>query len=319
MLWKEGLLIKLKSLGIGGRVYNWVLNFLCERKIQVRVGAEYSSVYEVENGTPQGSVCSPLLFNIMINDVFCHVDQGVGRSLYADDGALWIRGRNVAFVNKKVQDAVAQVEGWTNRWGFRLSVAKTQVICFSRRRKMAPMTVKLYGQTLEQELKNKSELLPVWRIVQNYVKKNLSDSVFIFTDGSKDPEKGCVGAAVYIPVNDTSIKKRLSDHLSVYTTELMAVLLALQWIEEKGLPKTVIASDSFSALSSIRTGRSSSRTDIINEIFIVLYRMKIKGLFTTFIWVPAHAGVEGNEKVDILAKQPISCEDRGGKEMSYRK
>jgi len=28
MLWKEGLLIKLKSLGIGGRIYNWVMIFL---------------------------------------------------------------------------------------------------------------------------------------------------------------------------------------------------------------------------------------------------------------------------------------------------
>ena len=70
MLWKEGLLIKLKSLGIGGRAYNGVYNFLLDRKIQVRVGTEFSNVHGVENGTSQGSVCSPLLFNIMINDIF---------------------------------------------------------------------------------------------------------------------------------------------------------------------------------------------------------------------------------------------------------
>ncbi len=27
MLWKEGLLIKLQRLGIGGKVYNWILDF----------------------------------------------------------------------------------------------------------------------------------------------------------------------------------------------------------------------------------------------------------------------------------------------------
>ena len=37
--------------------------------------------------------------------------------------------------------------------------------------------------------------------------------------------------------------------------------------------------------------------------------MQVKGLFTTFIWVPAHAGVEGNEKVDILAKQALKITD----------
>uniref|UniRef100_A0A671QSF3 Reverse transcriptase domain-containing protein n=1 Tax=Sinocyclocheilus anshuiensis TaxID=1608454 RepID=A0A671QSF3_9TELE len=150
MLWKEGLLIKLKSLGIGGRIYNWVQDFLFDRKIQVKVGEEYSRVYTVENGTPQGSVCSPLLFNIMINDIFSQVEHNIGKSLYADDGALWIRGRNISYINKKMQDAIVDVEKWANKWGFKLSVSKTQVICFSRRHKITPLSLKLYGNPLEQ-------------------------------------------------------------------------------------------------------------------------------------------------------------------------
>ncbi len=70
MLWKEGLLIKLNKLGIGGRMYNWVLDFLFDRTIEVRVGKDFSGMHPVENGTPQGSICSPLLFNIMINYIF---------------------------------------------------------------------------------------------------------------------------------------------------------------------------------------------------------------------------------------------------------
>lgn len=27
MLWKEGLLIKLETMGIGGRMFNWIKNF----------------------------------------------------------------------------------------------------------------------------------------------------------------------------------------------------------------------------------------------------------------------------------------------------
>lgn len=68
-------------------MYHWVKNFLFGRKIEVRVGTALSSSHPVENGTPQGSVCSPVLFDIMINDIFENVEGSIGRSLYADDGA----------------------------------------------------------------------------------------------------------------------------------------------------------------------------------------------------------------------------------------
>lgn len=44
MLWKEGLLIKLNKMGIGGRMFNWIKDFLNNRTIEVRVGMEFSSI-----------------------------------------------------------------------------------------------------------------------------------------------------------------------------------------------------------------------------------------------------------------------------------
>jgi hypothetical protein len=44
---------------------------------------------------------------------------------------------------------------------------------------------------------------------------------------------------------------------------------------------------------------------LINEIFFIMYRLQMKGIFTCFIWVPAHVGGKGNEQVDILAKQAL--------------
>ena len=48
--------------------FNWIDDFLSERTFQVRVGDQLSNVSRLDNGTPQGSRLSPLLFLIQIND-----------------------------------------------------------------------------------------------------------------------------------------------------------------------------------------------------------------------------------------------------------
>ncbi len=113
MMWREGLLIKLCKLGIKGQMYRWINNFLSGRAIKVRIGNSYSEKFVIENGTPQGSIVSPLLFSIMINYVFEDLDNGLGLSLFADDGAIWKRGRNIGFIVKKLQEAIAIVEEWS--------------------------------------------------------------------------------------------------------------------------------------------------------------------------------------------------------------
>ncbi len=51
-----------------------------------------------------------------------------------------------------------------------------------------------------------------------------------FIYGSKDPVSGRTAAAVYIHEFQNSIKKRINDHISVYAAELIAVMVALQWV-----------------------------------------------------------------------------------------
>ena len=55
-------MIKLHNAGVEGKMFNWLMDFLRGRTIQVKVGAELSSKHGVQNGTPQGSVVSPTYF-----------------------------------------------------------------------------------------------------------------------------------------------------------------------------------------------------------------------------------------------------------------
>lgn len=92
--------------------------------------------------------------------------------------------------------------------------------------------------------------------------------------------------------------------MSVYTAELTAIIIGLQWVEQVRPNKVVICSDSFSALSSIVHARSD-RDDLLMEVYLSLYRLKEAGIVVYFCWVPAHIGVTGNEVADKLAKKAL--------------
>ena len=133
MLWRKGIIIKLQNMGICGRIIKWIDNFLTNRKIQVKINNTLSTSYTVQNGVPQGSVISPLLFNIAVNDLPDNI-TGIQISQYADDIALWKSNRNVQFLEKKIQNALNNVENWCKKWRFKLSASKTSAVLFTRKK-----------------------------------------------------------------------------------------------------------------------------------------------------------------------------------------
>ncbi len=135
--------------------------------------------------------------------------------------------------------------------------------------------------------------------VQQYIEQTYYSTVKIYTDGSKDPESG-FAAAVYIPQFKVNISKSISDQISVFTTEIIAIFLALQWIEVQPI-RSVICTDSLSVLNSLLRGNATARQDMIFEVMQSLFRISQSGL-VNFMWVPSHMGVDGNEVADHLAK-----------------
>lgn len=142
LVWHQGLLYKMERLGLKGNILHFVADFLANRNIQVRVGTALSSTHQLQNGTPQGSVISPFLFLIMINDIE-EAKNGVKLSLYADDSATWKSGSNVAAITKDVQHYLDQLKNFFDRWGFKLSTDKTVAIIFTRNKKCRLDDIKL--------------------------------------------------------------------------------------------------------------------------------------------------------------------------------
>ena len=105
MLWRKGLLHKLKCLKINGAMFQWIKDFLSNRTFQVKVSNKLSEIRYLENGTPQGSIISPILFLIMINDISTS-SPTVKLSLYADDSTAYNSGTNLKFLIKQMKVAI---------------------------------------------------------------------------------------------------------------------------------------------------------------------------------------------------------------------
>ena len=126
----------------------WLSDFLVGRVIQVNVNGFLSDKISPIAGVPQGSVLSPLLFLIYVNDLPNLHHRQNSKSQFADDTALWAASKNVQFESKLLCKDLRKLAKWCAKWRIKLNPEKTKVIIFSRyplTRKSEPV-LKLYGE-----------------------------------------------------------------------------------------------------------------------------------------------------------------------------
>ncbi len=93
--------------------------------------------------------------------------------------------------------------------------------------------------------------------------------IAVFTDESNDPKNGLTGFAFTIPELKISNKESISDHLTVFTVELLASLMVLQWVELIKIVKVMICSDSLSSLTILY-----SLYHLITDLILFMKYMK---------------------------------------------
>ncbi|CAH2087297.1 unnamed protein product [Euphydryas editha] len=494
---------KMLHLSLPVKIVNYVCNYLSTRSIIVNYQNSTLPPRKVWKGLPQGSVLSPLLYNIYTNDLDLSVSSFCNVLQYADDVSLYISGMDILECSNRLNSSIYYLNEWLNRHGLSISTEKSSVVVFSRKRSIPNViiasdnrvfpvrdNVKFLGVYLDSRMTgsqhinhvlNKSEknvnilrsLSGVWwgshpytqkllynslvrsyfdygsfllepcnktclkmldrvqskslRIIigamksspinamqvecvdpplhirrqylaDRFIFKTLQDSqhplirklsllsqltsssnywchkdipcllksylkftslpcpvaqfrlnplyatpfssvvfspkiildlpinkdsmvansqfnsimnrqfkdwLLIYTDASKLSELDCVGVAVWIPKVNVILNYRLPPISSVFTGEVLAILEALRFVESHRLDKSIIITDSKSALLAITSNqfRSKSRFPLILEIKHVLFNLNNNKIQVELAWIPSHCGIVGNENVDLYAKE----------------
>jgi len=99
----------------------------------------------LENDTPQGSVLSPILFSLMINDLPKRITSHA--ALYADDFCFWECGSDITLLNRLCQRSLTKVCKWCEDYGFKLSSTKSAAVLFTRKHNPEPISLCLQDGT----------------------------------------------------------------------------------------------------------------------------------------------------------------------------
>lgn len=127
----EAILQNLQTLGVGQRTYAYIRDFLTNRTVQLDTGSgDPSTISPGSRGTPQGSVLSPLLFNIALlglPNLLADIPH-LHHSLYADDLTLWITHGSDGQIEETLQTAIDRVGTYLATVGLSCSATKSEYI-----------------------------------------------------------------------------------------------------------------------------------------------------------------------------------------------
>lgn len=135
-VWHDGLLYKLIKTKTPNRILGIIDSYLQNRKFFVYVNGKCSSTIDIPAGVPQGSILSPHLFSLFINDIprpaNCHL------AMFADDIAIFCDKpwKNIKSLRNTLIRALESIAKFFKDWKIKLNHTKTEFVIFTQSRKM---------------------------------------------------------------------------------------------------------------------------------------------------------------------------------------
>ena len=124
-VWHNGLRFKIFQLDLPTKMTHWLSDFLVGRLIQVNINNSLSNQTNPKTGVPQGSVLSPLLFLIYVNDLPTPHHKQSSLPQFADDTAQSAYSLNIHIAAKLLQQNLLKFAMWCAKWRIKLNPVKS--------------------------------------------------------------------------------------------------------------------------------------------------------------------------------------------------
>ena len=108
--------------------------------------------FEITKGCPQDGVLSPVLWNMVVNNLLNKRANKIPDYLqgFADDLVILVEGDDLAVINERTQKSINSVNNWCKNNLPNISSLKTKIIMFTWRRKWElPKELLLDGETID--------------------------------------------------------------------------------------------------------------------------------------------------------------------------
>ena len=129
-------------------IVNFIINLLSQRTISLNIDDCEKFTRTVFKGLPQGSVLSPLLYNIYTYDLEIALNNTVNVLQYADDLLLYTTDACLENASNTLTTFLDLLKCWLISNGLELSTSKSTVVVFSRRRVLPTINVTYNGHSL---------------------------------------------------------------------------------------------------------------------------------------------------------------------------
>ncbi|GFW54569.1 RNA-directed DNA polymerase from mobile element jockey [Trichonephila clavipes] len=112
-VWRDGLIFKLINYNFPPLMIKLISSYLSERNFSVRINDIYSSHRPTEAGVTQGTLISPLLFNIYVNENPKHDNTIL--CMFADDTAILATHTEPKLIARALNRHILDLEDWFSK------------------------------------------------------------------------------------------------------------------------------------------------------------------------------------------------------------